>query len=126
MNILELYGADRIYEAGLMNDNDAHDLFCRKAFKSDYSKNTFAELIPEWRATFDGLQNNPDKRIMKVLHMSFAGLQPREKEIFLHVACFFEGEREDYVRRILHALGLQPDIGIPLIVEKSLITIRNQ
>jgi hypothetical protein len=125
---------------------------CRKAFKSDYSKNTFAELILEvlkyaqglplaitvlgsflcnrnimqWRATFDGLQNNPDKRIMKVLRMSFEGLQPREKEIFLHVACFFEGEREDYVRRILHACGLQPNIGIPLIAEKSFITIRNQ
>jgi hypothetical protein len=79
----------------------------------------------QWRATFDGLQNNPDKRIMKVLRMSFEGLQPREKEIFLHVACFFEGEREDYVRRILHACGLQPNIGIPLIAEKSLITIRN-
>ncbi|KAK2414712.1 disease resistance protein RUN1 [Trifolium repens] len=135
-----------------LNDNDAHDLLCRKAFKSDYSRNSFAALIPEalkyaqglpiaitvlgsflcnrdilqWRATLDGLENNPDKRIMKVLHMSFEGLQPREREIFLHVACFFEGERKDYVRRILHACGLQPDIGIPLIAEKSLITIRSQ
>nr|XP_012569075.1 TMV resistance protein N isoform X3 [Cicer arietinum] len=152
MHILELYGVDRIYEAELMNDNDAHDLLCRKAFKSDNSRSPFVELIPkvlkytqglplairimgsflfnrnamQWRATFDGLQNNPDKRIMKVLQMSFEGLQLREREIFLHVACFFEGEREDYVRRILHACGLQPNIGIPLIAEKSLITIRNQ
>jgi hypothetical protein len=152
VHILELYGADIIHEVELLNDNDADDLLCRKAFKSDYSRNTFAELIPEvlkyaqglpiaitvlgsflcnrdilqWRATLDGLKNNPDKRIMKVLHMSFEGLQPREREIFLHVACFFEGERKDYVRRILHACGLQPDIGIPLIAEKSLITIRNQ
>lgn len=112
MHILELYGADKIYEAEFMNDNDAHDLFLRNAFKSDYSISNFVEQIPEvlkytqglplairimgsflcnrnimqWRATFDGLQSNPDKRIMKVLHMSFEGLQPRERErnIFAH------------------------------------------
>jgi len=44
----------------------------------------------------------------------------------LHIACFFEGEREDYVRRILDACGLQPAIGIPLIAEKSFITTINQ
>jgi len=73
----------------------------------------------------EGLENNPDSGILKVLRSSFEGLDLREREIFLHVACFFDGEREDYVRRILHACGLQPDIGIPLITEKSLITIRN-
>jgi len=44
----------------------------------------------------------------------------------MHVACFFDGEREDYVRRILDACELEPNIGISLITEKSFITIRNQ
>ncbi|RHN53266.1 putative winged helix-turn-helix DNA-binding domain, leucine-rich repeat domain, L [Medicago truncatula] len=81
----------------------------------------------QWRATLDGLRNNPslDKRIMTVLRISFEGLEPREREIFLHIACFFKGEKADYVRGILDACGLHPDIGIPLIAEKSLITIRN-
>ncbi|KEH23211.1 NB-ARC domain disease resistance protein [Medicago truncatula] len=43
MHILELYGADKIYEAELMNDNDAHDLFLRKAFKSDNSRSTILQ-----------------------------------------------------------------------------------
>ncbi|PNX97851.1 TIR-NBS-LRR resistance protein [Trifolium pratense] len=152
VHILELYGADRIHEVELMNKDEARELLCTKAFKSDNSSYDYAELIPkvliyaqglplairvmgsflynrnttQWRATLEGLENNPDSGIMKVLQSSFEGLEGREKEIFLHVACFFEGEREDYVRRILDACGLHPDIGIPVIAEKSLITIRNQ
>ncbi|XP_045798935.1 disease resistance protein RUN1-like isoform X2 [Trifolium pratense] len=152
LNILELYGADKIHKVELMNYIDARKLLCRKAFQSDNSSSDYAELIPKvleyaqglplairvmgsflfnrdtkkWRATLDGLEKNPNSGTMKVLQSSFEGLENREREIFLHVACFFEGEREDYVRRILHACELQPDIGISLIVEKSFITIRNQ
>ncbi|KAI5429417.1 hypothetical protein KIW84_034141 [Lathyrus oleraceus] len=152
VHILELYGADRIHKVELMNDNDARELLCRKAFRNDNPSSDYAELIPkvlkyaqglplairvlgsflynrnttQWRATLEGLENNPDSGIMKVLQSSFEGLEQREREIFLHVACFFDGEREDYVRRILDACGLQPDIGISLIAEKSFITIRNQ
>jgi hypothetical protein len=67
----------------------------------------------------------PNSGIMKVLQTSFEGLEQREREIFLHIACFFQGERDDYVRKILDACGLYPNIGISL-VEKSLITLRNE
>lgn len=151
-HILKEYGADEVYEAQLMSDGEALDLLHRKAFKSDNSSSTFSELIPQvlkyaeglplairvigsflctrnatqWGAALEGLRNNPlGNRVMKVLQISFEGLEPREKEIFLHIACFFKGEKVDYVRGVLDACGLHPDIGIPLIVEKSLITIRN-
>ncbi|XP_061353215.1 disease resistance protein RPV1-like isoform X3 [Gastrolobium bilobum] len=151
-HILRVYGADIVYEALLMNDNDARQLLCRKAFKREDSSSNFAELIPEileyaqglplairvvgsflctrnatqWRATLDGLWNNPNKKIIKVLEIGFEGLEQREREIFLHIACFFKGEREDYVKRILDCCGLNPEIGIPLITEKSLITTKNE
>ncbi|CAI8592985.1 unnamed protein product [Vicia faba] len=80
----------------------------------------------QWRDALDRLKNNPDRKIMDVLQISFDGLQHEEKEIFLHIACFFKGEREDYVRRILDACGLYPHIGIQRVIEKSLITIKNQ
>ncbi|MCH99786.1 TMV resistance protein N-like [Trifolium medium] len=63
---------------------------------------------------------------MDVLQISVDGLEYEEKEIFLHIACFFKGEREDYVKRILDACGLYSHIGIQRILEKSLITIKNQ
>lgn len=63
---------------------------------------------------------------MDVLLVGFEGLHSEEKEIFLHIACFFKGEKEDYVKRILDACDLHPVIGIQSLVERSLITIRNQ
>jgi hypothetical protein len=151
-HILRAYGADIVYEVELMNGNDAHKLLCRKAFISDYTSSTFAELILEvlkytqglplairvigsflhsrnakqWKATLDRLRNSPPDKILKVLQVSYEGLDEEDKEIFLHIACFFKGERKDYVSRILDACGLHPDIGIPLLAEKSLITIKNE
>jgi len=151
-HILRVYGADAVDKVSLLNSNDAYDLFCRKAFKGEEQNNNCVELIPEvlkyvqhlplaitvvgsflctrdasqWRNALDRLKNNPDRKIMDVLQMSVDGLQHEEKEIFLHIACFFKGEREVYVNRILDACGLYPHIGIQRILEKSLITIKNQ
>ncbi|XP_039683215.1 disease resistance protein RUN1 isoform X3 [Medicago truncatula] len=151
-HILQAYGADEVFEAKLMNDEDAHKLLCRKAFKSDYPSSGFAELIPkvlvyaqrlplavkvlgsflfsrnanEWSSTLDKFEKNPPNKIMKALQVSYEGLEKDEKEVFLHVACFFNGERKDYVSRILDACELNPGINIRLLAEKSLITIRNE
>ncbi|XP_061353227.1 disease resistance protein RUN1-like [Gastrolobium bilobum] len=151
-HILKAYGTDIVYEAQLMKDNDARQLLCRKAFKSDDSSSNFVELIPEilkyakglplvisvlgsflctrdapqWIDALDRLKKNPDKDIMDVLRLSFDGLQDDEKEIFLHIACFFKGERVDYVKRVLDACGLYPGIGIQRLIETSLIIIKNQ
>ena len=151
-HILRVYEADTIHEIPLLNNDDAYELFCRKAFKAEDQSNKCVELIPEvlkytqylplaitvvgsflctrdatqWRDALDRLKNNPDSKIMDVLQMSVDGLQYEEKEIFLHIACFFKGEREDYVKRILDTCGLHPHIGIQRILEKSLITIKNQ
>ncbi|XP_045798937.1 disease resistance protein RPV1-like isoform X2 [Trifolium pratense] len=152
VHILELYGANIIHEVELMNDYDARELLCRKAFKNGNSSNDYAELISnvlryaqglplaikvmgsflynknttQWKDTLKGLEKNPNSEILKVLRSSFKRLERREKEIFLHIACFFDGEREDYVRRVLDAFGLQHDIGISLIAKKSFITIQNK
>jgi hypothetical protein len=147
-----VYGADKIHKVPLLNSNDASELFLRKAFKGEDQSSNCVELIPailkyaqnlplaikvvgsflctrdatQWRDALDRLKNNPDSKIMDVLQMSVDGLQHQEKEIFLHIACFFKGEREVYVNRILDACGLHPHIGIQRILEKSLITIKNQ
>ncbi|XP_058779823.1 disease resistance protein RPV1-like [Vicia villosa] len=151
-HILRVYGVDKIHEVPLLNSNDASELFRRRAFKGEDQSSNCVELIPEilkyvqnlplaikvvgsflcnrdatqWRDALDRLKNNPDNKIMDVLQMSVDGLEHEEKEIFLHIACFFKGEREDYVKRILDACGLYPHIGIQRVIEKSLITIKNQ
>ncbi|PNY02794.1 TIR-NBS-LRR resistance protein, partial [Trifolium pratense] len=80
----------------------------------------------QWKDALSRLRKNPDNKVMEVLQVSFEGLHSEEKEIFLHIACFFKGEKEDYVKRILDACGLHPHIGIPSLIERSLITVINQ
>jgi len=152
VHVLRVYGADTVHEVPMLNSDDACELFHKKAFKSEDQSSNCVELIPEvlkytqhlplaikivgsflctrdatqWRDALDRLKKNPDCKIMDVLQMSVDGLQHEEKEIFLHIACFFKGEREDYVKRILDACGLHPHIGIQRILEKSLITIKNE
>ncbi|BAT92384.1 hypothetical protein VIGAN_07108900 [Vigna angularis var. angularis] len=152
-HILKVYGADVIHKVSLMSDKDARELFYTKAFKSEEQNSSCVELIPEvlkyaqclplavrvigcflcrrnsreWRDTLDRFENNPDNnKIMDVLQISFDGLHYMEKEIFLHIACFFKEEREDYVKRILECCTLHPHIGIRRMIEKSLITIKDQ
>ncbi|XP_014522062.1 disease resistance protein TAO1 [Vigna radiata var. radiata] len=152
-HILKVYGAHVIHKVSLMNDKDARELFYTKAFKSEEQNSSCVELIPEvlkysqclplavrvigsflcgrnsseWRDTLDRFENHPDNnKIMDVLQISFDGLHYMEKEIFLHIACFFKEEREDYVKRILECCRLHPHIGIPRMIEKSLITIKDQ
>ncbi|BAT92395.1 Disease resistance-like protein [Vigna angularis] len=152
-HILKVYeGYVLIHKVPLLNDKDAGELFYRKAFKSEEQNSNCAAMIPEvlkyaqclplairvlgsflctrdadeWRDVLNRLENSPDDKIMNVLQISVDGLQREEKQIFLHIACFFKGERVDYVKRILDGCGLHPRIGISRLIEKSLITISNE
>ncbi|CAI8604031.1 unnamed protein product [Vicia faba] len=141
-----------VYEVPLLNNKDACELFYRKAFKGKTPTSECVELTSEvlnytqglpiavrvvgsflctrnasqWKDALDRLRSNPDKKIMDVLLVGFEGLHYEEKEIFLHISCFFKREKEDYVKRILDACDLHPVIGIQSLVERSFITIRNQ
>jgi hypothetical protein len=50
-------------------------------------------------------------------------LDDNEKDIFLDIACFFKGKPADYVIKILDGCGFSSDIGIKVLMEKSLITV---
>ncbi|MED6170784.1 hypothetical protein PIB30_034360 [Stylosanthes scabra] len=80
----------------------------------------------QWRDYLERLKKYPDRKVTDVLQISFEALQKEDKEIFLHIACFFRGEREEYVKRILDVCGLHPHIGVPVLKERALIDIKNQ
>jgi hypothetical protein len=49
-------------------------------------------------------------------------LDENAKNIFLHIACFFKGRNEEYVKKILLYCGFHSDSGIEELKDKCLIT----
>ena len=46
-----------------------------------------------------------------------------EKDIFLDVCCFFIGKNKNYVSTILNGCGLHAEIGIKVLIERSLVRV---
>ncbi|AES65465.2 putative TIR domain, winged helix-turn-helix DNA-binding domain-containing protein [Medicago truncatula] len=152
-HILKKYGVDVVYKVPLLNWRDSYKLFCRKAFKveniimSNYQNLAneilrYANGLPlaikvmgsflfgcnvtEWKSALARLRESPDKDVIDVLQLSFDGLKHTEKEIFLDIACFFNSECEKYVKNILNCCGFHADIGLRVLINKSLISINGQ
>ena len=133
-----------IYKVKELDDNEALQLFSREVFKKDYPSKNFmklsqyvihyasglplalkilgASLIERepivWRDILAKLIEHPPRQLMDVLAISFYGLDSKEKNLFLDIACFFKGDKKSRVATIL-----QTGIEINVLVEKSLIDI---
>ncbi|XP_073261658.1 TMV resistance protein N-like [Populus alba] len=140
---------NKIYEAEKLNDDDSLMLFSQKAFKNDQPAEDFVELskqvvgyanglplalevigsflyersIHEWRSSINRMNEIPEGKIINVLRISFDGLHESEKKIFLDIACFLKGFKIDRITRILDNRGFHAGIGIPVLIERSLISV---
>ena len=79
--------------------------------------------IPAWKSCLDRLENNFPTEILQVFQISFDSLQEVEKETFLYIACFFNGEDQDCVVEILDYLELYPKSAISILIDKSLLGV---
>ncbi|RHN61937.1 putative TIR domain, winged helix-turn-helix DNA-binding domain-containing protein [Medicago truncatula] len=148
-HILNRYGVDVVFKVPLLNQTNSLQLFCQQAFKRDNILSNYDELvyeilnyanglplaikalgsflfgrdIYEWRSALTRLRDNPNKDIFDVLRLSFDGLENMEKEIFLDIACFFNGRKEALVKNVLNCCGFHADIGLRVLIDKSLISI---
>ncbi|WRX26024.1 hypothetical protein QQP08_018511, partial [Theobroma cacao] len=77
----------------------------------------------QWRSAIDRLKSEPDNRIHNCLQISFDGLSEIEKKIFLDIAHFFNRWDREFVTKILDGCGYYPDIGLDVLIKKSLITV---
>ncbi|XP_021825695.1 TMV resistance protein N-like [Prunus avium] len=143
--------ADGIYEVDKLKVGEDSQLFCRKAFEKeendDYKElsKKFVEYaggiplalvvlgsylrgknITEWSEAFDRLDEDPQKDIMNVLKISFDALNGTVKQIFLDIACFFKGEDQVRVKRILKSCCFYPESGMHDLVDKALIKINER
>nr|XP_043634836.1 TMV resistance protein N-like [Erigeron canadensis]XP_043634844.1 TMV resistance protein N-like [Erigeron canadensis] len=76
-----------------------------------------------WISTLSRLKDHPEMDIVETLKISYDGLKPVEKELFLDIACFFRRGRKDEAMVILDACGFHPLIGVKVLEQKALITV---
>ncbi|CAN1130450.1 Disease resistance-like protein DSC1 [Linum perenne] len=140
---------DEMYEVERLNDNEALQLFSSRAFRrkctsTDYldmsrraanyadgnplalkvmGSSLYGRTKAEWKCSLQKIERIPKLEIQNVLRTSYDGLDDEEKEIFLDIACFFVGEHKGFVTRVLYGCGFGAEIGIRVLIDKSLVTV---
>ena len=146
-NLLYMLKVDVIYEAQRLNADEALHLLCLKAFEKVYPPKNYLELskdvvkyteghplvieilgsflscrrIDQWYTTLNRLKEIPECEILQALRIGYDGLHETEKQIFLHIACFFNHEDKNSVAEKLDYLDLFPYVGLEVLVDQSLI-----
>lgn len=147
--LLSSCGVDQVYEVSLLGTNEALMLFNRFAFKEAQPQDHFMELalrvvkcawgLPlalkvlgcflhkrekeEWESELTRLEGIPHDDVIGKLKLSIDALNDLDKQILLDIACFFKGKRREPVIKKFHAFGFKPEIGIPVLVQRSLLSI---
>ncbi|KAL7587754.1 hypothetical protein Lser_V15G37504 [Lactuca serriola] len=148
-HILTAHKVNVIHNVSLLNNDEAIKLFCKHAPRGHRCIEDYGLLsedvvsyagglplaltvlgsflcdkdIHEWRSALARLKAIPDTDIVEKLKISFDGLKPIEKELFLDIACFFRRELKEKTMEKLDACGFHPVIGIKVLIQKALITI---
>lgn len=144
-------GVDEIYEVERLDHDEALQLFSVNAFSQNHPSQEFMQLSKsviyyakgnplalkvlgcflcekrkqEWEIALNELRRTSNVGIKNILRLSYDGLETEDKEIFLDIACFFKGEDVYFVEKILDGCGFYVDLGINVLIDKSLITISN-
>jgi hypothetical protein len=137
----------KTYKLEELNYHESIELFCWNAFNISKPPEKFANIcsrainyakgiplalkvigsnlkgksIEEWDIELHKYKKVPDAEIQGVLEISYKCLSEWDKKVFLDIACFFKGERWDYVKRILDACDFYPTIRV--FVSKCLLTV---
>ncbi|XP_039169564.1 disease resistance protein RPV1 [Eucalyptus grandis] len=137
---------DHVYKVEALSNSEAHELLSKHAFQTHQIRTDlvdgalkYAKGLPlalevlgsslcdttedVWESTIKKLSRNPDKDINNVLKVSFDGLDENEKEIFLHIACFFKGWAREHTKKVLDSCDLETIVGFDILIKRSLISI---
>ncbi|QHO08750.1 TMV resistance protein N [Arachis hypogaea] len=145
MHLLDIHGVHGTYEVKGLDQEEAYNLFCLKAFKQLEPKEGYSSLGKEvvkytkglplavevlgsylyrrnaefWHSTIREIMNFPHFEVLNALKISYNHLMPTEKNIFLDIACFFKGMEKDEAIHILRmcdfCVGVGSDIGSGIV-----------
>ncbi|KAK1415885.1 hypothetical protein QVD17_31673 [Tagetes erecta] len=144
--------ADMIYKVSLLSHDEAVKLFKRHAYREEKPVEDYETLslevvsycagLPlalevlgsflydkekdEWMGLLAKLKCIPNPTIIERLKISYDGLEPNEKELFLDIACFLRKWDINKAMMLLDACSYYPKIGVRVLIQKSLIKVSNE
>ncbi|OWM63701.1 hypothetical protein CDL15_Pgr008244 [Punica granatum] len=142
-----------IYEAELLSEDQALELFSNHAFGDALPLTEFYNLscdivkrmgrlplalevigsflsayrgrMDMWEGTMEQLKRKPHMLVQDKLMISYESLDDQQKEIFLDIACFFSGEDVRDLIPMWDDCDFFPTVAIEILQLKSLIRIRD-
>ncbi|PHT45681.1 hypothetical protein CQW23_14839 [Capsicum baccatum] len=108
---------DQLYSVPELAKDEALEVFSWHAFQKRTPDKEFLKLS---KSVVDYAKGLP---LALKLSLSLDGLNHEEKNIFLDIACFFRGRKRDDVITILNSFGFRLEIGIHVLIQKSLLYI---
>ncbi|KAI9108264.1 hypothetical protein K1719_020747 [Acacia pycnantha] len=116
--LLVAHSVEIRYDMEVLNAEESLELLRWNAFRNH-------QTINEWESALDAYKLSPHKDIHQVLRLSYEVLEEAEKEIFLDIACLFNGENLEYVKYMVEAVHDYDYLSysIEVLVDKRLIKI---
>ncbi|XP_056861224.1 disease resistance-like protein DSC2 isoform X1 [Raphanus sativus] len=141
--------ANQIYEMKFPARHEAFQIFCLYAFDQKFPNNGFEGLawevtelagnLPlglrvmgsylrgmsknEWIDALPSLRSSLNSEIESTLRLSYNVLSDKEKDLFLHIACFLADFKVDTVKTLLEKSDLNVNHGLQSLANRSLISI---
>ena len=142
-----------VYNYRLMelDKHESRELFCQHAFKENKPKKGYSELVDlflsytkglplalkvigsdlyprddihYWKSALDKYKRILDPNILKVLKISYDGLEESQQHIFLDIASCLKGLHKDVVQHVLESCNsYDPYMDIEKLKDKSLIFV---
>ena len=146
--LLVAHEINHIYQVGFPSTSEALEILCLSAFRQNSPSSGFEDMaievtrlagrlplglcvfgaylrgmsIDHWINALPRLRTSLDGEIGKVLRVSYEALCEEDQGLFLHIACFFKGERINDVVDCLAESRLNVNHGLQVLFDKCFIS----
>ncbi|KAM1140418.1 hypothetical protein ACFX15_039822 [Malus domestica] len=148
--LLKSQKAVKVHNVKTLNHVESLELFSWHAFGQDHPIDGYIELservvsnsgglplalqvlgsslsgqnLDVWESALKKLEAIPNSDIVNKLRISYDSLQDdHDKNLFLHIACFFIGKDKDVIVKILDGCGFFTTVGIQNLSDRCLVTV---
>nr|ALP31990.1 RPP1-EstH [Arabidopsis thaliana] len=128
VRVLNAHRINHVYKVKFPSSDEAFQIFCMNAFGQKQPHEGFCSALrgmskPEWERTLPKIKYCLDGEIKSIIKFSFDALCDEDKDLFLYIACFFNGIKLHKVEGVLAKKFLDVRQSLHVLVEKSLISI---